>query len=39
MDDRLTLDLCDGTARELLWLSVARADIPLLAALTPGDRR
>ncbi|WCB97054.1 hypothetical protein DSM104299_05825 [Baekduia alba] len=33
MADRLTLDLRDGTARKLLWLSVDRADVPLLAAL------
>jgi hypothetical protein len=33
MVDRLSLDLRDGTARKLLWMSVDRADVPLLAAL------
>ncbi|MET0602087.1 MAG: hypothetical protein ABW167_08880 [Baekduia sp.] len=33
MTDRLTLDLHDGSTRKLLWLSVDRADVPLLAAL------
>ncbi len=33
MTNRLTLDLRDGSTRKLLWLSVDRADVPLLAAL------
>jgi hypothetical protein len=32
--DRLSLDLRDGASRKLLWMSVDRADIPLLAALS-----
>jgi hypothetical protein len=32
--DRLNLDLGGGSARKLLWLSVDRADVPLLAALS-----
>ena len=31
--DRLSLDLRDGASHKLLWMSVDRADIPLLAAL------
>ena len=33
MTDRLSLDLRDGASHKLLWMSVDRADIPLLAAL------
>ena len=33
MADRLTLDLRDGASRKLLWMSVDRADVPLLAAM------
>jgi hypothetical protein len=33
MVDRLSLHLRDGGSRKLLWMSVDRADIPLLAAL------
>jgi hypothetical protein len=32
--DRLTLELRGGTKRKLLWMSVDRADRPLLASLT-----
>jgi hypothetical protein len=34
MGDRLTLDLRGGAKRKLLWMSVNRADVPLLAALS-----
>jgi hypothetical protein len=33
MADRLSLDLRDGASRKLLWMSVDRADIPLVVAL------
>ena len=33
MADRLSIDLRDGARRKWLWLSVDRADVPLLVAL------
>jgi hypothetical protein len=37
MTDRLTLDLRDGSTHKLLWLSVDRADVPLLGVLNAWD--